>query len=220
MSSIATDMSPSMANDSVLLHMLSRIQSTLQTLQQDYRQLSVTVEAINGKVNVLSGVKQVQDAAKEADSDITELEISKSDKLSASQSTKGFQPDSGLIVTDKLQHIRENTSTSDLPNRSSGTSRIILTTYPGQSGIDPVIMQWGHKDPMLRGPVVVSRTQSTIRRRNGKLLGTSSFSKADGLKQSALMEAPIQYIMLLRLLVKILMSIISLISPIQNLPQI
>ena len=51
--------------------------------------------------------------------------------------------------------------------RSSVTSRIILTTYPGQSGIDPLPMDWGNKDPMKRGPVVVSRHTHTIRRRNG-----------------------------------------------------
>ena len=41
-------------------------------------------------------------------------------------------------------------------------------TYPGQSGINPLPMDWGHKDPQERGPVVVSRGQTTIRRRNGK----------------------------------------------------
>jgi hypothetical protein len=41
-------------------------------------------------------------------------------------------------------------------------------TYPGQSGINPLPMDWGHKDPQQRGPVVVSRGATTIRRRNGK----------------------------------------------------
>jgi len=41
-------------------------------------------------------------------------------------------------------------------------------TYPGQSGINPFPMDWGNKDFQLRGPVVVSRGQTTIRRRNGK----------------------------------------------------
>lgn len=47
-------------------------------------------------------------------------------------------------------------------------------TYPGQSGINPLPMDWGHKDPQERGPVVVSRTQTTIRRRNGMLLNLDS----------------------------------------------
>jgi hypothetical protein len=29
-------------------------------------------------------------------------------------------------------------------------------------------MDWGNKDPLKRGPVVVSRASSTVRRRNGE----------------------------------------------------
>ncbi|KAF4454010.1 GTP cyclohydrolase II [Fusarium austroafricanum] len=47
------------------------------------------------------------------------------------------------------------------------TSRIILTTYPKQIGINPLPMDWGNSDPVKRGPIVVSRAASTIRRRNG-----------------------------------------------------
>ncbi|KAJ4020875.1 Uracil-regulated protein 1 [Fusarium irregulare] len=47
------------------------------------------------------------------------------------------------------------------------TSRIILTTYPKQIGINPLPMDWGNSDPVKRGPIVVSRAGSTIRRRNG-----------------------------------------------------
>ncbi|OTA61157.1 GTP cyclohydrolase [Hypoxylon sp. EC38] len=46
------------------------------------------------------------------------------------------------------------------------TSRIILTTYPKQIGINPLPLQWGAPDAATRGPVVVSRSSSTIRRRN------------------------------------------------------
>jgi hypothetical protein len=45
-------------------------------------------------------------------------------------------------------------------------------TYPGQSGINPVPMDWGNKDFQLRGPVVVSRGQTTIRRRNGESMAS------------------------------------------------
>lgn len=50
--------------------------------------------------------------------------------------------------------------------RSNLTSRIVLTTYPKQIGIAPLVMNWGNPDPLKRGPVVVSRSPSTIRRRN------------------------------------------------------
>ncbi|KAF4582925.1 GTP cyclohydrolase [Ophiocordyceps camponoti-floridani] len=52
------------------------------------------------------------------------------------------------------------------PNKSGYASRIILTTYPKQIGIDPIGLDWGNPDPEKRGPVVVSRSPSTIRRRN------------------------------------------------------
>ncbi|KAK8041162.1 hypothetical protein PG994_014169 [Apiospora phragmitis] len=50
--------------------------------------------------------------------------------------------------------------------KSGFTSRIILTTYPKQIGIDPIPLKWGAADPKERGPVVVSRASSTIGKRN------------------------------------------------------
>ncbi|KAI0119240.1 GTP cyclohydrolase N terminal-domain-containing protein [Daldinia grandis] len=50
--------------------------------------------------------------------------------------------------------------------KSGFTSRIILTTYPKQIGINPLPLQWGAPDAASRGPVVVSRSSSTIRKRN------------------------------------------------------
>ena len=50
---------------------------------------------------------------------------------------------------------------------SSFTSKIVLTSHPGQAGVDPLPMNWGDHNPDQRGPVVVSRHKSTIRRRNG-----------------------------------------------------
>lgn len=43
----------------------------------------------------------------------------------------------------------------------------VRSTYPKQIGIKPLPLNWGHVDPNQRGPVVVSRATSTIRRRNG-----------------------------------------------------
>ncbi|KAI1437252.1 GTP cyclohydrolase N terminal-domain-containing protein [Xylaria sp. CBS 124048] len=45
------------------------------------------------------------------------------------------------------------------------SSRIILTTYPKQLGINPIPLNWGAPVDE-RGPVVVSRSSSTIRKRN------------------------------------------------------
>ncbi|GAB7349925.1 hypothetical protein MBLNU459_g0626t3 [Dothideomycetes sp. NU459] len=46
------------------------------------------------------------------------------------------------------------------------SSRIILTTYPGQSVVDPVPLKWGAADPQERGPVLVSRSGETLKKRN------------------------------------------------------
>ncbi|KAF1344915.1 uracil-regulated protein 1 [Delphinella strobiligena] len=45
-------------------------------------------------------------------------------------------------------------------------SRIILTTYPGQSGVEPTSLIWGAEDPETRGPVIVSRAGATMSFRN------------------------------------------------------
>ncbi|GAM85379.1 hypothetical protein ANO11243_033860 [Dothideomycetidae sp. 11243] len=60
------------------------------------------------------------------------------------------------------------------------TSKIILTSYPGQAGVDPLPMSWGAGDAATRGPVVVSRHPSTIRKRNavGAHGGSYSFYHA------------------------------------------
>ncbi|KAH6967889.1 GTP cyclohydrolase N terminal-domain-containing protein [Ilyonectria sp. MPI-CAGE-AT-0026] len=45
-------------------------------------------------------------------------------------------------------------------------SRIVLTTYPGQSVVDPITLNWGAADPEERGPIVVSRSGETLKKRN------------------------------------------------------
>lgn len=46
------------------------------------------------------------------------------------------------------------------------SKRVILTTYPGQSNVKPIPIQWGAEDPLERGPIIVSRQASTISTRN------------------------------------------------------
>ncbi|KAI0434641.1 GTP cyclohydrolase N terminal-domain-containing protein [Xylaria sp. FL1042] len=59
----------------------------------------------------------------------------------------------------------ENASARGQAEKAGFTSRIILTTYPKQIGINPIPLNWGAPGPQ-RGPVVVSRSSSTIRKRN------------------------------------------------------
>ncbi|KEQ61798.1 uncharacterized protein M437DRAFT_85249 [Aureobasidium melanogenum CBS 110374] len=131
---------------------LQEILASLKTIQQENTHLAAAVDAINGRVNILAGVKQVKDMTV----DPTAVKHNK-------------QPPADPVVPP----LSENTPSSpDLSamsgsgRRSSVTSKIILTSYPGQAGVDPLPMDWGNKDPSLRGPVVVSRNPSSIRRRN------------------------------------------------------
>ena len=140
--------------------MLKQILSTVKSIREDYRQLSAAVEAIEGQVSSLAGVKQGHDG--EADRSppvrpVVDYQVPHSGRTSIDEPNRPRAPD--------LESHKEA-----LPLRISGsaTSRIILSTYPGKSGIDPLPMDWGNSDHQKRGPVVVSRTQSTIRRRNGK----------------------------------------------------
>jgi hypothetical protein len=66
------------------------------------------------------------------------------------------------------------------PKKELYPSRVILTTYPGQTGIKPVDMDWGAEDPQKRGPVVASRHPDSIKQRNaiGAFNGSYSVYKA------------------------------------------
>ena len=152
------------------LDVLNQIQATLQTIQQDYRQLSAAVEIIDGRVNIMAGIKQIENAADQHhitnDGESLSTDTAKQD---ASQSITPISSSVRMRAADDPQDAMSGRKPSLAARSSSASSRIILTTYPGQSGVDPIIMNWGHQNPKERGPVVVSRSQSTVRRRNGKL---------------------------------------------------
>lgn len=137
---------------------LKEILEGLKAMRLENSQLASAIDKINGRVNVLAGVKQVKD---EAASEAANGTLSK-EKAKASDSA---QP----VEAVSQQYEPSAPSVEDPPRRASvsKTSKIILTSYPGQSGVDPLPMEWGAKDPAIRGPVVVSRHNNTIRRRNG-----------------------------------------------------
>ena len=157
--------------DASILGLLSQIQASISSMQSDYTRLAASVDALDGKVNALSGIKQVNDGVKNNRGPEEENSISKNSTPTAQAiSTPPSEPRSSLDMErpSKSYLSSDRTTLSSSPNRSTGTSRIILTTYPGQSGIDPFAMDWGNEDPKLRGPVVVSRNSRTVRRRNGE----------------------------------------------------
>lgn len=58
--------------------------------------------------------------------------------------------------------------------------RIVLTTYPGQSVANPIALNWGAATAAERGPVIVSRHDESLKRRNaiGAHGGSYSFYNA------------------------------------------
>jgi hypothetical protein len=137
---------------------LKEILEGLRSLRTENAHLAASVDKINGRVNMLAGIKQIKDEAASAAANGT-LSDSKANDAESSKAVEAVS-----------QQYEEPSATVDAPTRRtsvSKTSKIILTSYPGQAGVDPLPMEWGAKDPAVRGPVVVSRHANTIRRRNG-----------------------------------------------------
>lgn len=139
--------------------LLQEILTSLRSIQQENSHLAAAVDAINGRVNILAGVKQMQDGT----------------VVDATKQPPAYEPtdsSNGLgsvpASSDAMPEASDATILDTGRRSSIATSKIILTSYPNQAGVDPLPMKWGDKDPNTRGPVVVSRNPNTIRRRNGK----------------------------------------------------
>ena len=144
---------------------LVEILSTLKKLQQDHAQLATTVETLKTRPDSSHTPLPFPALTQSRPFTSRDSNSPSLDPVQVARAADGLSssPPSSL----GLASLANKASPTILPQRkSSVTSRIILTTYPGQSGIDPVPLEWGHPDPAKRGPVVVSRHPSTIRRRN------------------------------------------------------
>ncbi|KAH8632973.1 GTP cyclohydrolase-like protein II [Alternaria alternata] len=147
--------SESITSDAVLKEILEG----LKALRSENSVLAASVDKINGRVNMLAGIKQIKDEAADA---------AANGKLDG-EKANGVEPEKSKSVEAVSEQYEQPPSDADAqPRRTSVSkiSKIILTSYPGQAGVDPLPMQWGAKDPAVRGPVVVSRHANTIRRRN------------------------------------------------------
>ena len=156
-------------------NLLEQILSSVQSIQMGYQHLSATVESIQRQVDVLSGVKQVHDIAGKTYPSQKRLVPAQPSTIGKQRVVSDTEPslnaeaaslELGIAGSTEARNDEENLF--GRKHNATATSRIILTTYPGQSGIDPVMINWGLVDALERGPVVVSRSQSTVRRRNGK----------------------------------------------------
>lgn len=138
------------------------ILKTLKAIQADQTNLAAAIEALDNRVNMISVTQQLK-------GDVTKKGFPYSDNPS------------NVVQPAAAQKIEEQPAT-EVPRSTAITSRIILTTYPAQAGIEPILMKWGEYDAAKRGPVVVSRSHSTIRRRNGK--SCSAFKREDLIKKN------------------------------------
>ena len=148
--------------------LLNEIVTSLRTLQQDHAQLSSAVDAISGKVNVLANVKQARDASASSTDPLrspqTAAAPSSSPPATHQQPTSPEQGHDN--PTSRPGTAPTNANASSSTRTPALSSKIILTSYPNQSGVNPLSLQWGHPDPAVRGPVICSRSPSTISRRN------------------------------------------------------
>ncbi|QDS70139.1 Uracil-regulated protein 1 [Venturia effusa] len=156
-----------MATSPDMSGVLAEILASIQTLKQENAHLAAAVDAISGKVNILATVKEIRDEATKASS-LT----SKSGNVQANES-ENVKPPSSPDASVKALGEQYETPPSTLPSETSSaktpsafSNKIILTSYPGQAGVDPLPMNWGHTSAAERGPVVVSRHRNTIRKRN------------------------------------------------------
>ncbi|KAI1468497.1 GTP cyclohydrolase N terminal-domain-containing protein [Daldinia caldariorum] len=136
---------------------MTDVLEALKGIQENQAKLASEVESVSLRLDTLAPPIQVPS-----------LDNGKLSALSAGASASPIrttlaadEPDSG----DTSPTTKKDAAQAQ---RSGFTSRIILTTYPKQIGINPLPLQWGAPDALTRGPVVVSRSSSTIRRRNGK----------------------------------------------------
>ncbi|PYH88066.1 aldolase [Aspergillus ellipticus CBS 707.79] len=85
-----------------------------------------------------------------------------------------------MLETDILKTASDEATvpspTSPVSSNSRYSKHIVLTTYPGQSGIDPVPLEWGAPDAKSRGPVIVSRSAALLKRRNAMGAHGGSYS--------------------------------------------
>ncbi|KAF2157944.1 hypothetical protein K461DRAFT_326101 [Myriangium duriaei CBS 260.36] len=146
---------------------LQEILANLKSLQQENAQLAATVDAINGRVNVLAGVKQAQGGTANVAVDKSATNGTSAESKSVIDQVKDTIQAAGAAAGIGQSGSPPVSPPPETGRRSSlTTSKIILTSYPGQAGVDPLPMSWGAPNANARGPVVVSRHPSTIRKRN------------------------------------------------------
>ena len=118
-------MSPSPADQAAVM---KEVLAALKTLEANQAQLSSSVDAISGRVNVLAGMKEVHDVAKTntlLTSPVKDEPISGIDVSHIQEDVK--IPESPSLPATQVVDETSPAGTSHARRPSTGTSRIILT---------------------------------------------------------------------------------------------
>jgi len=108
--------------------MLKEILLSVRSLKQENAQLSASVDAINGRVNTLAGIKQIQDGVA-YDATLPSPKIAAHSK--------------DIDNKDATDESESGSPPTERRPSTTSTSKIILTSYPGQAGVDPIPLKWG-----------------------------------------------------------------------------
>ncbi|KAI1214957.1 putative GTP cyclohydrolase II [Annulohypoxylon truncatum] len=131
---------------------MADVLEALKAIQENQSRLATEVESVSYRLDALA----------------PSLRAPSPDVSRASPSPLAGIPTSPVqttLVSGESDATKAPSATKEA-EKAGFTSRIILTTYPKQIGINPIPLQWGASDAVKRGPVVVSRSSSTIRKRN------------------------------------------------------
>ena len=112
--------------------LMKEILDTLKVLQENQTRLASNVDAITGRVNILAGIKEVQDAAstdqRQNKGQLSQAKSHTEESHDHVDVTESHIPESPSIVATDLTHDSKDTpvSSSHL-KKPTVTSRIILT---------------------------------------------------------------------------------------------
>lgn len=137
---------------------LDELKEALKAITQGQTQLLAAVESISQRVGEL---EKSRDGRRPSLTEVVDGVGRTATPLGA-----GFTHTPSAVMPAEAGTRSPPPSSSSPDVKSGFSSRVILTTYPKQIGIKPLPLEWGAEDPLKRGPVAVSRSPSTIGRRN------------------------------------------------------
>ncbi|KAF8588577.1 hypothetical protein K439DRAFT_1334891 [Ramaria rubella] len=154
-------------SDAVLTQILSHLEK-----------LSVQQQVLQAKVDALIPLSPpLQPASSSFPIPTGDESLSSLPPLRAGVKTPPSQaPISSTSSTTVAEWPSEDVTKEKAREKALYPSRVILTTYPDQTGIKPYPLTWGANDPQVRGPVIPSRLPSSLKQRNAIGAHSGSYS--------------------------------------------